>query len=522
MEGLLFFMSFGLRLLEKWYLCILFHIVVMNRNRILTCVFVCCMMVAQMAVAANEKVSLDKARGVAAYYLSVASGKDVYQPEEARLVYQMFNPVSGDVAAYFFNVAQEGFVIVSGCTAAAPIIGYSDEGTLDIDNLPPAMMDWMEGCVERIVVAQNEQMEPSERISNQWKQLEQKVMVQNQTKSDVLLMTEKWGQGNTYHPTYNLYCPVHWGRYCLSGCEPTAMAQIIHYWRFPKVGNGRKNYYETYTIDGDPNIYTRNAVTINFNQTHYEYELMPDELTSSSDSAAIKATALLAFHLGVTVDAQYGVSGTGAVPTVTPNAFSRYFKYKPSMYVSRSQFSDQDWMDTLRNELRHKRPIFYAGYRTDNEGDVEGGHAFICHGYKPDDPHLFAFNWGWSGISDGWFDLSVVDGLYPGIEYHYHQGCLLGLEPPDDSNIYVGIREVEAPEASVFPAYPNPADASVTIPYQVKSPADLRIYDISGKLVEVVRLDPAVCEVKIDIASYPRGLYVYRITGGISQKFVVR
>ena len=35
-----------------------------------------------------------------------------------------------------------------------------------------------------------------------------------------------------------------------------------------------------------------------------------------------------------------------------------------------------------------------------------GGHAFVCDGYSEG---YFHFNWGWGGMSDGYFLLTALD-----------------------------------------------------------------------------------------------------------------
>lgn len=49
----------------------------------------------------------------------------------------------------------------------------------------------------------------------------------------------------------------------------------------------------------------------------------------------------------------------------------------------------------VRDELESNRPVIYSG------NNSEGGHAFICDGYKEDE--AFHINWGWGGISNGYF-----------------------------------------------------------------------------------------------------------------------
>ena len=46
-------------------------------------------------------------------------------------------------------------------------------------------------------------------------------------------------------------------------------------------------------------------------------------------------------------------------------------------------------------------PVFYMGVTSD-----EGGHAFVCDGYRDG---YFHINWGWSGVSNGYFLLWSLD-----------------------------------------------------------------------------------------------------------------
>ena len=64
-------------------------------------------------------------------------------------------------------------------------------------------------------------------------------------------------------------------------------------------------------------------------------------------------------------------------------------------------FPSHDTEGLIKAELNAGRPVFYAGYSKDT------GHQFVCDGY--DNNGLFHFNWGWSGSSDGYFELSVLN-----------------------------------------------------------------------------------------------------------------
>ena len=497
----------------------------MKKILVSLCAFVFALLSSYNVLAGNDNVSYEKARGVAVNLMSRLSAGAVDASVDATLVYQIMNPVKGVPALYFFNVADKGFVVVSGCTAARPVVGFSDEGVLDNTNFPPNMMAWMEGYAGMVIAAQNEGVEPSDDVAAEWKQYDQEGGLGfGATKANLKLMTEKWGQGNTRYPTYNLYCPLLGDRYCVAGCVPTAMAQVMHYWQFPKVGSGSKGYRDKY-LDENGNVCQRSLVSINFSQTFYDYANMPDKLTSTSDSVEIKASALLMFHAGVAIDANYGVSGTSASTPSAPNVMERYFKYKRGNYINRLSYVDTNWMSLIRSELDSHRPVIYRGSSPSGGGEDASGHAFVCHGYRSDNPNFFSFNWGWNGSADGWFDLSTVNGLTPK-SYNFCDGqsAIFGLEPPDDSNIYVGIRRVEPVEAELYAAYPNPATAFVTVPYSVPQGATalLSVYDMSGKVVDQLPLVEGNNSVTINVSTYRRGVYVYRIGGSVPHKFIVQ
>jgi hypothetical protein len=58
---------------------------------------------------------------------------------------------------YVFNAGSNGFVIVSGDDNVSPILGYSDQGTFDPNNIPQNVAKWFEGYKTEIrnVIEQN-------------------------------------------------------------------------------------------------------------------------------------------------------------------------------------------------------------------------------------------------------------------------------------------------------------------------------------------------------------------------------
>ena len=50
-----------------------------------------------------------------------------------------FTDNMGQASFYLYNVGEDGFVIVSADDSFRPIVGYSDEGSIDVNNMSPEM-----------------------------------------------------------------------------------------------------------------------------------------------------------------------------------------------------------------------------------------------------------------------------------------------------------------------------------------------------------------------------------------------
>ena len=143
-------------------------------------------------------------------------------------------------AFYIFNAGNKGgFVIVSGDDRTEPILGYSDRGSLNPDSVPDnvkGLLNYYEKVLTAIANDKNYTRPARTRTA------EEKVTV------EPLLWTE-WGQGQTgalYQP-FNMKCPIVNGKWCVSGCVATAMAQIINYHQWPKNETSAVPAYTTYT-----------------------------------------------------------------------------------------------------------------------------------------------------------------------------------------------------------------------------------------------------------------------------------
>ncbi len=305
---------------------------------------------------------------------------------------------------YVFNRTQdEGFVIVSADDRVLPVLAYSNESNYTNNNFPVQFVSWMEHYSIQIKYAIENDLQADKKILSQWSKYNVSASLfepdKNLRNVDPLLGDIIWDQDEGW----NDYCPTDPdgpGGHVYAGCVATAAGQVMKYWNYPQQGEGS----HTYNPSGYP------SQTANFGNTTYEWDNMAEEY--DTDEAA-----LLLWHLGISVDMQYGPDGSGAYTDDLVYSFENYFKYKNTAdFKSKSWHSD--WDDMLKDELDEGRPMVYQGV------DGYSGHAFVCDGY---DGNEFHFNWGWSGSYNGYF---TTDNLNPSsYQFNSNQGAIFGVEP---------------------------------------------------------------------------------------------
>ena len=124
----------------------------------------------------------------------------------------------------------------------------------------------------------------------------------------------------------------------------------------------------------------------------------------------------------------YSIYGSGA--DVYPEILVNVFEYNKNIrLLYRDLYTTSQWEDMIYAELAAGRPVLYGG-----QTGKEGGHQFIVDGY--DGSGLFHMNWGWSGMSDDYYVLSLADPDNQGIggsatngAYQFDQDALFGVQP---------------------------------------------------------------------------------------------
>ena len=331
---------------------------------------------------------------------------------------------SEDAYYYVYNIGNNnGFIIVSGDDRAKDILGYSDVGSFDINSLPPNFTTWL-GFYQKQMKDLMEQTEVQTVSTTTLTSVSTRQATYATTVSP-LLGNIKWNQSSPY----NNLCPlINTTTRAAAGCVATAMSQVMKFYKWPGTGIGSNTYTSTDL---------KKQLTANFSATTYDWENMTETYNSSSTIAQNSAVATLVYHAGVSVNMNYGESSSASTFSMA-KALINNFGYDSNLqYYERDFYSSSEWINLIKTELNAQRPVLYAGQSTD------GGHEFVCDGY--DSNNLFHFNWGWGGMSDGYFELSALNPSSLGIGGGNSGGF------NSDQNIVVGIQKPNS--SSTVPAY---------------------------------------------------------------------
>ena len=279
----------------------------------------------------------------------------------------------------------KGYVLVSGDDALTRIIGYTDHGNFDENNLPPALQDIMSSVEEAVRAAQKSHLPAREP----------KTARADWTSIDPLIKSH-WNQGSPWNDLCPI-CPDN-GERAVAGCTAISTSQVIYYFRkdLPHELLGTTPTYAGSSGKCD--------VTVSYPKgTPLEYDLMFDSYSGSEPTDIRQAVALLCYTIGTCAGQGYGHSTSGFSGDAA-KAMDKYFGMSGT-YRSRDNASEEAWEPILYNELIHGRPMVYDGFV---EGG--GGHSIVLDGYDAKNG-LWHFNFGWGGGSDGYYTLDLHSGI---------------------------------------------------------------------------------------------------------------
>ncbi len=333
-------------------------------------------------------IGVDRAKELGLEFVN-ANLNQACQLSDMQLVYTGMT-ARGETSFYVFNFGDTGFVILSADDNYRPIVGYSDEGIFETENMSPEAAYYLNSIAEGR--SQTHRTAQSAEVAVEWEMLKEsgKLPSRNRGKKATYLVETRWNQNDPY----NYFCPHASGGpggKAYAGCVATAMSQVMKYWNHPTQGSGSHSYF-----------YEGETLSANFGETTYDWDNMPLTITNSSSQEKIDAVAYFMYHCGVAVDMMYSGSGSGAYSEDVPDAVLMYFGYSNKARLrKRDSYSLEEWQAMLKDSFDQGWPVYYSGNSSD------AGHAFVCDGYDEND--LFHFNWGWGGSSNGWFVVDEID-----------------------------------------------------------------------------------------------------------------
>lgn len=369
-----------------------------------------------------KSVTVDQAKAIAQQYCSGGPMLKAGANANLKLNY-VARGLKGTNDFYVFNRdGNQGFVIVSGDDITAPILGYSDKGSFDINDAPETLqlilqdyqnyLDWLRQHPEAAQAPRlNYDLQPYGVYP--------------------ICGEVHWHQ----FPPYNNNCPASShaltsnGR-CYAGCVPIAFSTIMKGLRYPSRGAGENSY--TYMLDG--NEMTAYA---KFDDWSYNYSQMKNGYGETAYNA--QAVSELVYEVGVAFNTIYSGESSDALLRNVFKGIIAYFNYNPDIqYVQHANYSYnlEGWYEMMYNEIDNGHPIYYMGYRTiDNNGNnCNVGHAFVIDGY--DSNGKVHVNWGFQPEEyNTYFDWTL---LSPRNNYDYdpyksgfnaNQAAIIGLCP---------------------------------------------------------------------------------------------
>lgn len=441
--------------------------------------FLACLLLASPTELLSRSLTPDEAQRTAeAFYESCfRTPRAGHASPEFRLVRPRSSRGLLPEAVYAFNVGrEEGFVLVSADDRMRPVAGYALSGSFSYEDMPVQLRSLLDDYARQYEALTASGVEITVKDSPY------ATVKEEPTGKSVapLLGAICWSQDEPF----NRLCPMD--KYyekmrTPAGCVATAAAQIMKYHGYPQQGIGNRSY----TTETE-----RLPVSADFSAATYDWKNMLADYNGSYSEAQAQAVAQLVFHVGVACRMDYNYEGSGATAKEAAKAFTRYFGYDENIeYIDRTHYDEPSWEALMRAELDAGRPILQFG---EGEG---GGHAFVCDGY--DGRGFFHYNWGWGGMSDGYFRSSVLEPEYLGIgsglgAYNHLQAMLTNIQPPNPSSAHLAGLQLAKPLAPATAFTARDAETSVSASFynyglrNFTGESALLLCDTDGKTVSVL------------------------------------
>ena len=313
---------------------------------------------------------------------------------------------------YIFN-SDKAYVVVSGDDLAPEILMYGEEGTIDINDIPPAMQ-WLLNKYKY----QIDGLKAGTLVPNNY--------TPKATTAVAPLTNANWDQGEPY---WN-HTPTSGGTHTYTGCPATSLSMCFYIFKWPA------------TYPALPKVQVSGGVTAPaLSEKAADWANMLDEYTGptnySYNSTQAEAVSWLMRYVGQACNMQYTTSGSGAYDPEILEA-CHTFGYTDAQLLTltsgyagyNQNYTDAQWNTWMLAELHAGRPIEYLA-----SDPSAGGHAFNVFGCDANGKYYV--NWGWSGEDNGYCTLHNFTtgnnstgqggGSYT---FNYGEAMIIGIAPP--------------------------------------------------------------------------------------------
>lgn len=301
---------------------------------------------------------------------------------------------------YAFNKADGGFVITPADDRLPAVLGWSDHGSFDVGQLPDALRELLDSYSRQAELAAHASAATPRRAEGHAEWADVAPMLQTQ-----------WDQDDPYNRL--LPFDPHDGQRSEVGCVSVAFGQLMYYHRYPESGQGTVSYE-----------WNGQTLVTDLSQAHFEWDKMKTVLTGNDIDQDLSVATLM-FYLSRTFSTQYGsYSGSGGSwSSYWSNDLTRYYGYQDNIgFMERSGTSDETFLSTIYNDLRHGLPVLFHS----NNDAGTFAHLCVIDGYRQGD--YFHFNFGWGGKSDGYYLLSAINTELANFTTDQH--IMYNIKPP--------------------------------------------------------------------------------------------
>lgn len=360
-------------------------------------------------------LSVDEAKANVAAFTSSSLHKAPALKSGGMRLAGTFNKDGMPTLYVFTSSDSKGVVVASASDLTPAVLGYADSGVFDMNSMPPSMKALLEDYSSEIAMA-----EAGKTVRVAYKAGEEKQAI-------APLCKTQWNQ----NAPFNDLTPELSGQHCMTGCVATAMAQVMKVFEWPaEHGEGFVSY-----------LWSAGAQQLSYNLANstMDWDNMLDVYGSDATAEQNAAVASLMRDCGYATDMQYTLNASGTTAVKIPTALYYNFGYDKNVHtLQRAYYSLSEWENIVYNELKNGSPVIVTGV-----SNAQGGHCFVCDGYSSD--RYYHINWGWGGMSDGYFLLTALNPETQGIGgstggFNNYTNICVGIKKPvEGSELFMEI-----------------------------------------------------------------------------------